>query len=383
MWSAFVLADSAGLTGPGLPTEVSEAVMQALVKVSHEPISLEDAAAALALAHRIGAAVAEAAGLGVPARGGPVDDDDETNAVTPLVRMLRRIFATQAPQVIAGAYRILAEWAPEPHRAHLAGVAPCWQRFRVAPVRAYSREVLGEGALLYRSAVSAPRRPGLMCFTSIKKNFFMDNARFLLMLGGWPIDVVVLSTPEGTFADWRFGAERSFAASLAAVQRLVEARDVTIKGYFGASTGGPAAVHAAVLDGQRRARVQGLRPRAPRPAGAGQVLSALSLGARFIVPGRDVSLRDAGTGYEPLCACQPMPPVQLHNVFSGGDRFDTWCDARLRVLAPQTQSWPLARAFNHNVVAMLTARAMLKPLIDKVADLAYGRPVEFGFVAGG
>ena len=171
---------------------------------------------------------------------------------------------TLSPHELAELYKFIQSMTTEDGAAQIAAFAPMWSPLTNGTGAEYSREVLFDGTILFRSAVKAAVRPALVGFTSRLNGMFMSNCRFLEMLGRHPVDVVINSTESGTFGQWSLGGTRSFAGSLFILKRVLAARGITPRAYAGASAGCGPAVYAATLD----------------PG-----TSAVLFGCRFYVPG--------------------------------------------------------------------------------------------------
>lgn len=261
-----------------------------------------------------------------------------------------------SPHELAQLYQYLLAMTTEDGHAQLAGVAPMWSQLRNGGGVVFTRETLFDGSILFRSAVQAPVRPALVCFTSRQNGMFMPNCRFLELLGKYPVDVVMNSTESGTFGLWNLGGSGSFAGSLALLRAALAKRGIVTRAYAGASAGCGPAVYAATLD-----------------AGT----SAVLFGLRFYAPGRNIPLSQAGTAFEPICACWQGPMPRVYNIFGGLQPIDAENNARLQGLVPGAKSYPLPKDDKHNPMTTLAARRKLRPVIEMVMQVAEGATVDF------
>ena len=264
-----------------------------------------------------------------------------------------------SPHELGEVYMAIKSMLTEDGGAQFAAFAPMWSPLTNGPGAEYSRETLFDGTVLYCSTVKASVRPALVCFTSRVNGMFMPNCRFLELLGRHPVDIVINSTESGTFGLWNLAGAGSFAGSLRALKAVLAARDIRPGAYAGASAGGGPAVYAAMLD----------------PGSA-----AVLFGCRFYVPGRNIPLADAGTAFEPICACWTGPKPQVHNIFGALQPVDLENDQRLQALVPGAQSVPLAGDNTHSPMVTLTARRKLRPVLDLLVQAALGAPVNFAKV---
>ena len=264
-----------------------------------------------------------------------------------------------APHELAELYKLLQVSTTEDGAAQIAAFAPMWSPLLNGAGAVYSRETLFDGTVLFRSAVKAAVRPVLVCFTSKLNGMFMPNVRFLELLGKHPVDVVINSTDSGTFGEWNLAGTRSFAGSLLALKATLSTRGIRPRAYAGASAGGGPAVYAAMLD----------------PG-----TSAVLFGCRFYVPGRNIPLRQAGTAFEPICACWAGPVPAVYNIFGALQPIDQENNARLQALVPGAQSVPMAGDDTHSPMVTLTARRKLRPVLDLLIQVAGGARVNFGKV---
>lgn len=261
-----------------------------------------------------------------------------------------------SPHELSQVYQFLVATTSEDGLAQVRGVAPMWSQLHGGGGAVYTRETLFEGTTLFRSAVQGPVRPALVCFTSKLDGMFMPNVRFLELLGKYPVDVVMNSTPSGTFGLWNLGGTGSFAGSLRLMNAVLAVRGIVPKAYAGASAGCAPALYAATLD---------------------EGTSALLFGCRFFVPGRNIPLSQAGTAFEPICECwQGKMPI-TYNIFGGLQPIDVENDNRLRALVPGARSYPLPNDDTHSPMVTLTARRKLRAVIDLLVQVAEGATVSF------
>lgn len=261
-----------------------------------------------------------------------------------------------SPHELGEVYRYVQSMTTEASHSVMAKHAPMWSPLINSAGAEFSRETLFDGCILYRSAVQAPVRPAMVCFTSRGGGMLFRNCRFLDILGRHPVDVIINSTETGSYGRWHIGGSRSFAGSLAKLKQALSDRGIRPLVYTGASAGGGPAVYAATLD-----------------AGTQAVL----FGGRFYVPGRNIPLAKAGLAFEPICDCWtgPMPPV--HNIFAALEPIDRENDQRLQSLVKGAQSVPLAGADTHSPMVTLTARRKLRPVLDMLVLAASGARVNF------
>jgi hypothetical protein len=264
-----------------------------------------------------------------------------------------------SPHELAQVYEVLEAMTSEDGLAQVRGIAPMWSQLRNGAGAVYTREVLFDGTTLFRSDVKGPNRAALVCFTSRQDGMFMPNVRFLQLLGEYPIDVVLNSTESGTFGLWNLGGTGSFAGSLSMLKTALAERGIRTRAYAGASAGCGPAVYAATLD-----------------AGT----SAVLFGCRFFMPGRNIPLADAGPAFEPICACWQGVMPRVYNIFGALQGIDIVDDARLRHLVPGTRSYPLPNDDKHSPLSTLTARRKLRPVMERLVEVARGRTVSFDMV---
>ena len=261
-----------------------------------------------------------------------------------------------SPHELAALYQFIKAMTTEDGRAQIAAFAPMWSPLTNGPGAEYSRETLFDGTILFRSAVKAAVRPALVCFTSKMNGMFMPNCRFLELLGKYPVDVVINSTDSGTFGQWNLAATGSFAGSLFQLKQVLAERGIRTRLYAGASAGCGPALYAATLDPGTQ---------------------AVLFGCRFYVPGRNIPLAEAGSAFEPICACWTGPAPQVHNIYGALQPIDRTDDRRLRALVPGTQSVALADDDTHSPMVTLTARRKLRVVLDLLVQAATGARVNF------
>ena len=261
-----------------------------------------------------------------------------------------------SPHELSQVYQFLAATTSEEGLAQVRGVAPMWALLHGGGGAVYRRETLFDGTTLFRSAVEAPVRPALVCFTSKLDGMFMPNVRFLELLGKYPVDVVINSTESGTFGLWNLGGTGSFAGSLKLLKAALAERGIVPRAYAGASAGCGPALYAATLD---------------------EGTSAVLFGCRFYVPGRNIPLSQAGTAFEPICNCWQGKMPRAYNIFGALQPIDVENDKRLRALVPGVRSYPLPKDDAHNPMVTLTARRKLRAVIDLVVQVAEGATVRF------
>ena len=264
-----------------------------------------------------------------------------------------------SPHEMAKIYRRLADQTTKESQVRLARVAPLWGMLLNSGGAVYRREILFEGATLYRSAVQAEERAAMVCFTGIMNGMFMPNCRFLELIGKYPIDVVILQTEDGSFGQWNPGGARSFYDALRILKSMLAARGIHVKAFIGTSAGGGPAVIAAMLDG---------------------TTSAIMFGGRFYSPGRRIPLKRAGPAFEPLCACWQGPTPPIYSIFSGEMRVDIRNNRKLVTLLPHAKAYPIPKSDKHNAMATLAARQKLRAVIDLIAQAASGKTVNFDLV---
>ena len=264
-----------------------------------------------------------------------------------------------SPHELAEVYQFLAAMTSDDGLAQVRGVAPMWSQLRNGRGAVYSRATLFDGTTLFRSNVKAAERPALVCFTSRQDGMFMPNVRFLELLGKYPVDVVMNSTESGTFGLWNLGGTGSFPGSLALVRAALAERGIVPRAYAGASAGCGPALYAATLD---------------------QGTSAVLFGCRFYVPGRNIPLSEAGTAFEPICACWQGIMPQVYNIFGGLQTVDIENDQRLRALIPGAKSYPLPGDDTHSPMVTLTARRKLRAVMEMLVQVAGGATVNFDMV---
>ena len=276
-----------------------------------------------------------------------------------LAEMFRDLGNYLAPQELAEIYQILAEATSDKGRQRIGALAPMWVQYLRGGASVYHREQLFDGAVLYRSAVAAALRPSMVCFTSNLAGMFMANCRFLDLMGKHAVDVVLLTTDDGTFGDWRLGGAAGFQPSLQALTAALATRGIRPRLYVGASAGGAPSVFAAMMDG---------------------AAAALMLGGRFYAPGRNIPLAAAGPAFEPLCDCWAGPVVPVYGIYGADMPTDVRNAAKLGTLAPQARCYAIPKDNKHNPMAALGARQHLRPVIEQIVALASGKPVNFEFV---
>ncbi len=269
---------------------------------------------------------------------------------------LQELGHSLTPQELAEIYLTILSETTEDDRASFANLAPMWSQLTNGKATVFSREKLFEGTTLYRSAVQGAIRPALICFTSRLNGLFMPNCRFLDLLGGFPVDVVINKTESGSFGEWDLSGTGSFSGSLAVLGRTLAERGIRAGVYVGASSGGGPAVYAATFD--------------PR-------VSAVVFGCRFFGPGRNIPLREAGTAFEPICACWQRPPPRVYNIYGAAQRIDVANDERLRALIPGTRSYPMPGDDKHNPMVTLRARRKLRYVLDLLIQVSLGQTVDF------
>ena len=128
-----------------------------------------------------------------------------------LQRTLADLGNMKSPHELAEIYQFIAAMTTEDGRVQIAAMAPMWSQLLNGAGAVYRREMLFEGSILFRSALEAPLRPALVCFTSRQNGMFMPNCRFLELLGRHPVDVVMNWTDSGTFGLWDLDGAGSFA----------------------------------------------------------------------------------------------------------------------------------------------------------------------------
>ena len=266
---------------------------------------------------------------------------------------------TFSPHEMVQIYRMIVETTDETGRQRIAQHAQLWNQFLTRGGAEYAREELFEGVALYRSAVQAEDRASLICFTGFLGTMFMSNCRFLELLGKFPIDIVLLSTENGTFGRWGLEGTNSFYTSLVFLKAALAERGIVPKCYVGASAGGASAAMAATLDGKA---------------------AGIMLSGRFYGPGRRIPIGDAGIAFDPFCPCWHGPRPDLYSIFGADEPTDAFYDRHLRTLMPQTKSYPIPKDGKHNPLATLRARQKLRDVMDLIAGVASGRSVSFDLV---
>ncbi len=264
-----------------------------------------------------------------------------------------------APQELAEVYQLVAIMVTEDTRLRIARLAPQWNQFTSRGGYEFGREVLFDGAVLYRSATVADARPAMVCFTSRRNGLFMANCRFLDLLGAYPVDVIILTSDDGTFGNWNLGAAGGFYAALQLLKSTLGHRGIRPGVYVGASAGGGPAVHAALLDGQA---------------------SANMIGGRFYSPGRKIPLSQAGTAFAPLCNCWQGPGPPVYSIFGADMLIDVENNARLVAQYPAAQVHPIPKDDKHNPMATLASRQKLRDVIDLIVRVASGKAANFDLV---
>jgi hypothetical protein len=234
-----------------------------------------------------------------------------------------------------------------------------WMHLRTFVAKVFSREVLFDGSLLFRSAVQGPQRASLICFTGRLNGMFMANCKFLDLLGDHPIDIVMNSTESGTFGQWNLDGAGSFYGSLMKLKGALRALGIPTVAYTGTSAGGGPAVYAAASD----------------PG-----TSAILFGGRFYLPGRIIPLAQAGTAFEPFCEGWRGAAPKIHNIYGALQPTDCKNDEHLHALVPSARSYPLANDRSHNPMVTLSMRKHLRPVMDLLAQAAHGIDVNFDLV---
>ena len=83
-----------------------------------------------------------------------------------------------SPHELAEIYQFIAAMTTEDGRVQIAAMAPMWSQLLNGAGAAYRHEMLFEGSILFRSALEAPLRPALVCFTSRQNGSLCRTAGF-------------------------------------------------------------------------------------------------------------------------------------------------------------------------------------------------------------